>query len=103
MSSSTDTFHSDSSHIQGDPVVIDALELPPEGTTVKGVPIRAFPAMESLEFDFQGEFGRRSPKRAKPTLIARCRRRGARLEGRGQDGRDGSGAGDVRSSATRTN
>lgn len=58
MSSSTDTFHSDPSHIRGDPVVIDALELPPEGTTVKGVPIRAFPAMESLEFDFQGEFGR---------------------------------------------
>ena len=58
MSSSTDTFHSDPSHIQGNPVVIDALELPPEGTTVQGVPIRAFPAMESLEFDFQGEFGR---------------------------------------------
>jgi L-ascorbate metabolism protein UlaG (beta-lactamase superfamily) len=58
MSSSTDTFHSDPSHILGDPVVIDALELPPEGTTVKGVPIRSFPAMESLTFDFQGEFGR---------------------------------------------
>jgi len=58
MSSSTDTFHSDPSHIQGDSVVVDALELPPEGTTVKGVPIRAFPAMESMEFDFQGEFGR---------------------------------------------
>lgn len=58
MSSSTDTFHSDPSHIQGDPVVIDALEIPPEGTTVRGVPIRAFPAMESMTFDFQGEFGR---------------------------------------------
>ncbi len=58
MSSSTDTFHSDPSHILGNPVVIDALEIPPEGTTVKGVPIRAFPAMESLEFDFRGEFGR---------------------------------------------
>lgn len=58
MSSSTDTFHSDPSHIQGEPVVVDALELPPEGTTVKGVSIRPFPAMESLEFDFQGEFGR---------------------------------------------
>jgi L-ascorbate metabolism protein UlaG (beta-lactamase superfamily) len=58
MSSSTDTFHSDPSHILGEPVVIDALEISPEGTTVKGVPIRAFPAMESLEFDFQGEFGR---------------------------------------------
>jgi len=58
MSSSTDTFHSDPSHIRGDPVVIDALELPPEGITVKGVPIRSFPAMESLTFDFQGKFGR---------------------------------------------
>jgi len=58
MSSSTDTFHSDPSHIGGEPVVIDALELPPEGTDVKGVHIRPFPAMESLTFDFQGEFGR---------------------------------------------
>lgn len=58
MSSSTDTFHSDPSHIGGNPVVVDALDVPPEGTTVKGVPIQAFPAMESLTFDFQGEFGR---------------------------------------------
>lgn len=58
MSSSTDTFHSDPSHVLGDPVVIDALDLPPEGTTVRGVGIRPFPAMESLTFDFQGEFGR---------------------------------------------
>jgi L-ascorbate metabolism protein UlaG (beta-lactamase superfamily) len=58
MSSSTDVFHSDPSHIQGDPVVIDALELPPEGTTVRGLHVRPFPAMESLTFDFQGEFGR---------------------------------------------
>lgn len=58
MSSSTDTFHSDPSHVRGSPVVVDALELPPEGTTVKGVAIRSFPAMESLTFDFQGEFGR---------------------------------------------
>ena len=58
MSSSTDTFHSDPSHVRGEPIVIDALELPPEGTTVKGVSIRAFPAMESMTFDFQGEFGR---------------------------------------------
>jgi L-ascorbate metabolism protein UlaG (beta-lactamase superfamily) len=43
LSSSTDDFHSDPSHVRGDPV-IDALELPPEGTEVKGVPIRAFPA-----------------------------------------------------------
>jgi L-ascorbate metabolism protein UlaG (beta-lactamase superfamily) len=58
MSSSTDDFHSDPSHVRGDPKVIDALELPPEGAPVKGVHIRPFPAMESLTFDFQGEFGR---------------------------------------------
>lgn len=58
MSSSTDTFHSDPSHILGNPTVVDALELPPEGTTVKGVPILPFPATESMTFDFQGEFGR---------------------------------------------
>src|SRR5689334_15246408 len=58
MSSSTDTFHSDPSHIRGNPTVIDALQLPPEGTTVQGLHISPFPAMESLTFDFQGEFGR---------------------------------------------
>ena len=58
MSSSMDDFHSDPTHIRGEPVVVDALEVPSEGTTVKGVPIRAFPAMENLSYDFQGEFGR---------------------------------------------
>ena len=58
MSSRTDDFHSDPSHIQGEPVVINALELPPEGVTVRGIPIRGFEAYESLSFDFQGEFGR---------------------------------------------
>ena len=58
MSSMTDSFHSDPSHVRGDPVVVDALTLPPEGTEVEGVPIRPFPATESLTFDFQGEFGR---------------------------------------------
>ncbi|WP_407570580.1 MBL fold metallo-hydrolase [Deinococcus altitudinis] len=58
MSSSTDTFHSDPSHVRGTPTVIDAMELPPEGRTVMGVEIRPFPAMESLTYDFQGQFGR---------------------------------------------
>ncbi len=58
MSSSMDDFHSDPSHVRGEPVVMDALEVPPEGTTAKGVPIRAFPAMENLSYDFRGEFGR---------------------------------------------
>ena len=52
MSSTTDRFHSDPSHILGEPTVIDALALPPEGATVRGVPIRSFPAMENLNHDF---------------------------------------------------
>lgn len=53
MSSATDRFHSDPSHVRGSPVVVNALlDVPPEGTTVCGVPIRAFPTSESLTFDF---------------------------------------------------
>lgn len=52
MSSATDDFHSDPSHLRGEPAVVNALELPPEGTVVKGVPVRPFPATESLTFDF---------------------------------------------------
>jgi L-ascorbate metabolism protein UlaG (beta-lactamase superfamily) len=53
MSSATDRFHSDPSHVRGEPVVVNALlEVPPEGRTVRGVPIRAFPTSESLTFDF---------------------------------------------------
>jgi L-ascorbate metabolism protein UlaG (beta-lactamase superfamily) len=33
-------------------LVINALELPPDGMTVRGVLIRSFPAMESYTFDF---------------------------------------------------
>ena len=58
MSSATDAFHSDPSHVRGEPTVINALELPPEGTTVRGIPIRSFPAYESKTFDYQAEFGR---------------------------------------------
>lgn len=53
MSSSTDRFHSDPSHVRGNPIVIDALlDVPPQGLTVRGIPIRAFPSTESLTFDF---------------------------------------------------
>jgi L-ascorbate metabolism protein UlaG (beta-lactamase superfamily) len=52
MSSATDTFHSDPSHIRGNPTVVNTLELPPEGKTVRGLHIRSFPAMESYTFDF---------------------------------------------------
>jgi L-ascorbate metabolism protein UlaG (beta-lactamase superfamily) len=53
MSSATDRFHSDPSHVRGDPTVVNALlDVPPDGVTVRGVPIRAFPTSESLTFDF---------------------------------------------------
>lgn len=54
MSSATDRFHSDPSHVSGDPIVVNALELPPEGALVGGLRIRPFPAFESLTFDFGG-------------------------------------------------
>lgn len=52
MSSATDRFHSDPSHIRGDPTVVNALELPLEGATVRGLTIWPFPSMENLNFDF---------------------------------------------------
>lgn len=52
MSSATDSFHSDPSHVLGDPIVVNALELPPEGKDVLGLRVRPFPAMESMTFDF---------------------------------------------------
>jgi L-ascorbate metabolism protein UlaG (beta-lactamase superfamily) len=52
MSSATDSFHSDPSHVRGEPEVVNALELPPEGGEVMGLRIRPFPAMESYTFDF---------------------------------------------------
>ncbi len=53
MSSATDRFHSDPSHVRGEPTVVNALlDVPPEGLTVRGVPIRAFPTSESLTFDY---------------------------------------------------
>lgn len=52
MSSATDAFHSDPTHVRGDPTVVNALELPPEGKEVLGLHVRPFPAMESMTFDF---------------------------------------------------
>jgi L-ascorbate metabolism protein UlaG (beta-lactamase superfamily) len=59
MSSATDRFHSDPSHILGTPTVINAVEIvatgnggDADGIVVKGIPIRAFPSMESLTWDF---------------------------------------------------
>lgn len=58
MSSDTDEFHSDPSHVQGNPEVVNTLILPPEGHTVKGLEVKSFPATESLTFDYQTEYGR---------------------------------------------
>jgi L-ascorbate metabolism protein UlaG (beta-lactamase superfamily) len=56
MSSATDRFHSDPSHILGNPAVVNAVEVVSKDgnneTTVKGIPIHAFPSMESLTWDF---------------------------------------------------
>jgi L-ascorbate metabolism protein UlaG (beta-lactamase superfamily) len=52
MSSATDSFHSDPSHVGGSPMVVNAVEVPREGVTVKGLSIRAYPSMESLTWDF---------------------------------------------------
>jgi L-ascorbate metabolism protein UlaG (beta-lactamase superfamily) len=52
MSSATDRFHSDPSHILGGPAVVNALELPPAGAEVAGLHVQPFPTMESLRHDF---------------------------------------------------
>ena len=58
MSSATDDFHCDASHVTGSPEVVNTLVLPPEGVTVKGLKVKSFPATESLTFDYQSEYGR---------------------------------------------
>ncbi|MSP13247.1 MAG: Zn-dependent hydrolase [Chloroflexi bacterium] len=55
MSSATDRFHSDPSHINGHPTVVNALEIPPAGLTVKNLYIQSIPSSESLTFDFGRE------------------------------------------------
>jgi L-ascorbate metabolism protein UlaG (beta-lactamase superfamily) len=52
MSSATDRFHSGPSHITGNPTVVNAVEVPPEGVTVRGLHIRSWQSMESLTWDF---------------------------------------------------
>lgn len=58
MSSDTDDFHSDPSHVQGNPEVVNTLAIPPGGRVVKGVAVTSYPATESLTFDYQTEYGR---------------------------------------------
>jgi L-ascorbate metabolism protein UlaG (beta-lactamase superfamily) len=48
MSSATDSFHSCAERVPGDPIVLNALEIPPGGREVKGIRFDAVPTMESL-------------------------------------------------------
>jgi L-ascorbate metabolism protein UlaG (beta-lactamase superfamily) len=52
MSSATDRFHSNPNHITGDPIIVNTLETPPEGQTVKGLHVLAYPTSESLTYDY---------------------------------------------------
>ena len=58
MSSATDDFHCDASHITGNPEVVNTLVLPPEGVTVKGLKVKSYPATDRLIFDYQSAYGR---------------------------------------------
>ncbi len=49
MSSDTDRFHCDPSHVQGNPPVINALKVPAEGVVVDGLAIQALPARERYQ------------------------------------------------------
>lgn len=62
MSSNTDRFHCDPSHVQGNPVVVNALEVPPQGKDVKGIHVRAYPTRERMQLRLviRGYFPRRS-------------------------------------------
>ncbi len=53
MSSSTDTFHADPSHVGGEPVVVNTVEVAEGGTTVAGLHVDAYPTFESLTYDYK--------------------------------------------------
>jgi L-ascorbate metabolism protein UlaG (beta-lactamase superfamily) len=50
MSSNTDRFHCDPSHVQGNPKVLNMLDVPPQGTQVDGLAVRAFPSRERYQW-----------------------------------------------------
>lgn len=52
MSSATDDFHSDPSHITGNPIIVNTLDLPPFGKTIGTLHVKSFPVSESLTHDF---------------------------------------------------
>lgn len=49
MSSNTDRFHCDPSHVQGNPKVVNALDIPAAGLTIDGLAVRAFRARERFQ------------------------------------------------------
>lgn len=50
MSSTTDPFHADPSHVRGDPLVVNALDIPPQGGTYRGLAVRAFRGRERIHW-----------------------------------------------------
>lgn len=49
MSSNTDRFHCDPSHVLGEPTVVNALDIPAAGATIDGLAVRAFRARERFQ------------------------------------------------------
>lgn len=49
MSSNTDRFHCDPSHVLGEPTVVNALEIPAGGLDVDGLTVQAFRARERFQ------------------------------------------------------
>lgn len=49
MSSDTDRFHCDPSHVQGEPTVVNTLQVPAGGLQVKKLHVRAFPTRERYQ------------------------------------------------------
>lgn len=52
MSSATDDFHSDPSHITGNPTVVNTLDIPKGGKSINGLHVTSYPVSESLTHDF---------------------------------------------------
>ena len=57
MSSDTDSFHSDPSHVLGNPIVVNTLALPTEGKKIDNkLFVKSYPAWESMTFDYRKEY-----------------------------------------------
>jgi L-ascorbate metabolism protein UlaG (beta-lactamase superfamily) len=49
MSSDTDRFHNDPSHVRGNPTAVNTLTVPEGGASYAGIPVRAFPCRERVQ------------------------------------------------------